>query len=225
MIKPEELQKDDLTGLYTRKAFLEVFAEALSRSKAGENEAPLSLALIDVDHFLHINEEHGHVAGDHILVGVADIIRERTPDTALGARYGGDEFAVMLPGFEREQAFLLLEQVRLELAGREFNTPQGKVIRGVPISGGVASFPVDGRTGVELIRKADHALYRAKYAGRSQIRLAFEERMVPKTSHYTQVQLERLARLAAEHKVSEADLLREAMDDLLTKYGVNDIES
>ena len=84
---------------------------------------------------------------------------------------------------------------------------------------------MDGRTENELFRKADHALYRAKSSGREQIRLAFEERMVPKTSHYTQTQLERLSRLADERKVSEADLLREAMDDFLTKYGVNDIET
>ncbi len=225
MIKPEVTQKDELTGFYTRRAFLEVFAEALSRAKAGENEAPLSLAMIDIDFFMRINDDYGHVAGDNVLVGVADTLREHMTGPAVGARYGGDEFAVLLPGFEREQAFLMLEQVRLAMASREFKTSQGKVIQGIPISGGVASFPVDGRTGAELIRKADHALYRAKSGGRSQIRLAFEERMVPKTAHFTQVQLELLAKLAAEHKVSEADLLREAMDDLLTKYRVNDIES
>jgi hypothetical protein len=75
------------------------------------------------------------------------------------------------------------------------------------------------------LRKADQALYRAKASGRNQIRLAYEERMVPKTTHYTQTQLERLSKLAQERGVNEADLLREAMDDFLTKYGVNDIET
>ena len=84
---------------------------------------------------------------------------------------------------------------------------------------------MDGRTENELFRKADHALYRAKASGRKQIRLAYEERMVPKTTHYTQTQLERLSKLAEERGVNEADLLREAMDDFLTKYGVNDIET
>ncbi|MFZ2098206.1 MAG: ribbon-helix-helix domain-containing protein [Anaerolineales bacterium] len=77
----------------------------------------------------------------------------------------------------------------------------------------------------ELFRKADHALYRAKASGRKQTRLAYEERMVTKTKHYTQTQLERLAKLAEERGVNEADLLREAMDDFLTRYGVNDIET
>jgi len=225
MIKSEGTQKDELTGLFTHKAFLTVFAEALSQAKAGENEKPLSLAMVDIDFFMHINEDYGHVGGDQVLVGVADVIRECSGEAALGSRYGGDEFVILFPGVEREQAFLTLEQIRQALKGREFKTAKGEVIQGIPISGGVASFPVDGRTGAELIRKADQALYRAKAGGRSQIRLAFEERMVPKTTHYTQTQLERLAKLAAEHKVSEADLLREAMDDLLTKYGVNDIES
>jgi hypothetical protein len=76
----------------------------------------------------------------------------------------------------------------------------------------------------ELLRKADQALYRAKMAGGGKIRLASDEKMVPKTSHYTQTQLERLTKLAAERQVGEAELLREAMDDLLAKYGVTEIE-
>ncbi len=225
MIKPEGPQKDELTGLHTRRAFLDVFAKELDRAKSGKSEMPLSLAMIDIDSFMNINDEYGHAAGDNVLVGVADMIRACVGEMAVGGRIGGDEFAVLFPGIEREQAFLRIEHFRQETSRQEFKTPQGKVIQGVPVSGGVASFPVDGRTGVELMRKADHALYRAKIAGRNQIRLAFEERMVPKTSHYTQTQLEQLAKLAAEHRVSEADLLREAMDDLLTKYFVDDIES
>ena len=73
----------------------------------------------------------------------------------------------------------------------EIKAGADRVIAGMSISGGVASFPVDGRSEVELLRKADQALYRAKVAGRGRIRLAYEERMVPKTTHYTQTQLER----------------------------------
>jgi predicted signal transduction protein with EAL and GGDEF domain len=98
-------------------------------------------------------------------------------------------------------------------------------VPGVPICGGLASFPIDGRARSELLRKADQALYRAKVDGRNRIRLAYEEKMVPKTTHYTQTQLERLAKLAGEQGAGEAEMLREALDDLLTRYGVNDIES
>jgi predicted signal transduction protein with EAL and GGDEF domain len=140
-------------------------------------------------------------------------------------RYGGDEFVIVFPNEEREQAFLKMEQIRQEVSHRELVTENRQTIHGIQISGGVASFPMDGRTENELLRKADHALYRAKAGGRNQIRLAYEERMVPKTTHYTQTQLERLSKLAEERGVNEADLLREAMDDFLTKYGVNDIET
>ena len=118
-----------------------------------------------------------------------------------------------------------MDKNRQELSQRELIAGVKQTIQGIFISSGVASFPMDGRTENELFRKADHALYRAKAGGRNQIRLAYEERMVPKTTHYTQTQLERLSKLAEERGVNEADLLREAMDDFLTKYGVNDIET
>lgn len=225
MVKAEVTHKDDLTGLYSRRGFLQRFGEALAEAKVSIHEAPLSLALLDVDHFFKINEEYGHITGDHVLVEVAEAVLANTGTNALVGRYGGDEFVILFPNEEREQAFLKMEKIRQELSQRELVAEDKRTIRGIYISGGVASFPMDGRTENELFRKADHALYRAKAGGRNQIRLAYEERMVPKTTHYTQTQLERLSKLADERGVNEADLLREAMDDFLTKYGVNDIET
>ena len=225
MVKNEPSQVDELTGLLSRRGFLERFGEALAHAKVNPQEAPLSLALLDVDHFFKINEQYGHVTGDHVLVAVAEGIKAHIGTNALVGRYGGDEFVIVFPNEEREQAFLKMEQIRQELSQRELVAEDRQTIHGIQISGGVASFPMDGRTENELLRKADHALYRAKAGGRNQIRLAYEERMVPKTTHYTQTQLERLSKLAEERGVNEADLLREAMDDFLTKYGVNDIET
>jgi len=225
MIKPDTSQIDDLTKLSSRKAFLEKFPQALKQAKANQQEQPLSMVLIDIDFFKAINDKHGHVTGDHVLVGVAKVIQSYAGEQALVGRYGGDEFVAVFPGEEREQVFLKLEKIRQEVGQQELMAEDGERIKGIHISAGVASFPVDGRTENELFRKADHALYRAKASGRDQIRLAFEERMVPKTTHYTQIQLERLSKLAEDRGVSEADLLREAMDDFLTKYGVNDIET
>jgi diguanylate cyclase (GGDEF)-like protein len=225
MIKPDKSQLDELTGLLNRRGFLERFCEMLVKAKSSSQEAPLSMALLDVDIFNKINEQYGHVTGDHVLVAVSEAIVVNAGNDALVGRYGGDEFVIVFPGEEREQAFLKTEQIRQALSRRDLLAEDGKTIQGIDISGGVASFPVDGRTENELFRKADHALYRAKANGRRQVRLAFEEKMVPKTTHYTQTQLERLSKLAEEKGVSEADLLREAMDDFLTKYGVNDIET
>jgi diguanylate cyclase (GGDEF)-like protein len=225
MVKPDSQQKDDLTGLFSRKAFLDQFSKLLLQAKSSLQETPLSLVLIDVDKFKSINDQYGHVTGDNVLVAVAQGIEEHAGKDSLVGRYGGDEFVIVFPNEEREQAFLKLEQIRQAMDRHELNVPESGMIKGIPISAGVASFPVDGRTENELWRKADHALYRAKVGGRNQIRLAYEERMVPKTTHYTQTQLERLSKLAEERGVNEADLLREAMDDFLTKYGVNDIET
>jgi diguanylate cyclase (GGDEF)-like protein len=225
MAKLEPSQVDDLTGLLSRKAFLEKFPIELKRSKASEKEIPLSLVLIDVDLFSVINKSYGHIMGDNVLTAVADVLRTQAGEEAVIGRYGGDEFIIIFPGEEREQSFLKMERIRQELNRRELITPDENLVKDISISGGVAAFPLDGRTENELFRKADHALYRAKAAGRNQIRLAYEERMVPKTTHYTQTQLERLTKLAEARGVSEADLLREAMDDFLTKYGVNDIET
>lgn len=225
MIKAEVAQKDDLTGIFSRRKFLEYFTDELEKAKGTSRETPLSLALLDVDHFYKINEQFGHLTGDHVLVAVAEAIRANSGDDAVAGRYGGDEFVIVFTGEEREQAFLKVEQIRKVLSQRELVAEDKQTIQGIFISGGVASFPMDGRTENELFRKADQALYRAKINGRNQVRLAYEERMVPKTTHYTQTQLERLSKLAEERGVNEADLLREAMDDFLTKYGVNDIET
>ncbi|MCJ7625930.1 MAG: GGDEF domain-containing protein [Anaerolineaceae bacterium] len=220
-----EITFDALTGLLNRKAFLEELTRQLSIAKSKNHETPLSVALLDIDFFFQINEDYGHLGGDNAISGFADVIREIIGDDVSAARYGGDEFALLMPGQEREQAFLLLEQIRVGVKAREFDAPGDRKIRNMSISGGLATFPVDGRTEYELLRKASQALYRAKMGEKGQIRLAYEERMLPKTAHFTQTQLERLGKLAEAHNVNEADLLRESVDDLLTKYEVNDIES
>jgi diguanylate cyclase (GGDEF)-like protein len=225
MNKTDVEQVDDLTKLLSRKALLEQFSAILGNAKASQQEIPLALAVMDIDKFKQFNDQYGHITGDNVLKAVAQVIREQAGKDALLGRFGGDEFVIIFPNEEREPAFLKLEQIRQVMSQQELTVPEGGPIHGIPISAGVAAFPVDGRTENELWRKADHALYRAKVGGRNQIRLAYEERMVPKTTHYTQTQLERLSKLAEERKVNEADLLREAMDDFLTKYGVNDIET
>ena len=219
------IQLDDLTGLLTKKAFRDNFSTHLSKAKNGPKEQPLAVGFFDLDGFLSVNETHGHAAGDQLLKVVAGVLVKMLPSSGKASRYGGDEFAVLLPGMEREQAFLLIEQIRAAVSMKEITVQSSNSLVRQTISAGIAAFPVDGRSEADLLRKADQALYRAKLAGRNQVRLAYEEKMVPKTAHFTQTQLERLSALAEAHGASDAELLREAVDDLLTKYEVNDIES
>jgi len=218
---------DRLTGFLTRKQFDDLLREKLEGSRDGGRE--ISLLMIDIDFFKTVNDSHGHAAGDAVIRRVASCIREHCDSGAVFGRYGGEEFAVLLPAMEREQAFLAAERVRaaMEETGRYSvnNEEDDSIEVNVTISAGVAAFPTDGRDASELLRKVDQALYRAKNTGRNKVCIAQEEKMATKTTHYTLTQLERLARLAKEENIGEAALLREALDDLLFKYKVSDVES
>ncbi len=222
---------DPLTHFLRRAAF-EEFIEEVMEEAIRENRI-FTLAYLDIDKFAHINEVHGHIGGDLILESLGNVIRETTGADAVpgkfgtvAGRYGGDEFAIYFPDVEREQTFLTMEQTRSQVERTEkFQNDDTTVEDQVTISCGIASYPVDGSTIHEILRKADQALYKAKKAGRNKIMLAYEERMIPKTAHFTQTQLERLSQLAEEQGVGEAVLLREALDDLLSKYVVTKIEN
>jgi diguanylate cyclase (GGDEF)-like protein len=223
-MSPTNPQEDSLTGLLTRKVFLEEFSNLIQAATL--NQQTFSLGMVDIDDFLHVNERYGHQAGDDVIIAVANVLKQSVEPGAILGRYGGDEYAILFPKMEREQAFLCLEKAREQIEKLGIPSADGKYqVEGLTISGGVSSFPIDGRLEAELLRKADHALYRAKDSGRNKIRLAYEERMVPKTTHFTVTQLERLSKLASEKGIGEAELLREALDELLVKYGVNEIES
>jgi diguanylate cyclase (GGDEF)-like protein len=223
MTEPLSTSHDLLTGLINRKTFHDLFDKALEKSKSS-NE-PLSLAFIDIDHFLTLNDTYGHSGGDDVLVALAEILREKAGENDIICRYGGDEFAILFPSAEREQVFLLVEEIRTSAASQTIPLSKSEQkIQGISISAGIACAPIDGCLKSEIMRKADQALYRAKLTGRGKVRLAYDERMVPKTSHYTQTQLERLTKLAGERQAGEAELLREALDDLISKYSVNEIE-
>lgn len=173
----------------------------------------LMIALIDLDKFEHINEDFGIEEGDRVLIETGRYIREKVSPSAKVYRIGGDEFGVIFTGTEeKEDIFLLLEDIRKNYP---VETPD-KVHMTITI--GMATAFEDANRTPELIRKADSALYRAKVNGRNKVAMAKEEKMIPKTSHYTQDQLQRLAILAKHEGVGEAILLREALDMLLKKY-------
>ena len=207
-----------------RRLWIASLSEAVEQAQT--EDLILSLVLLDIDHFMQVNDLHGHSVGDAVIRRVAEVIRSTIPESAISARYGGEEFVVLLPGLEREQALLLAEQMRSTAdAETDYVTDEKSVKLVVKLSGGVSAYPTDGRTTSEILRKADQALYRAKDTGRNKVCIAEEECMAAKTSHFTLTQLARLSRLGKEEGVGEAVLLREALDDLLIKYKVSDIES
>lgn len=205
-------ETDAMTGLLTRRTFDERYRKLFE--KARREGKPLSLAIFDIDELMGINDKYGHDAGDIAIKMVADKIKELAGEGAISGRIGGDEFAMLFPDSEREEAFLTLERIRAEIENNQ------ELEVKVTVRGGLATYPVDGRSEREIMRKADQALYTSFVAGRNRVSLARDERKVTKTTHYTPTQLERLEKLAEDIDVGEAELLREALDDLLSKYDV-----
>jgi diguanylate cyclase (GGDEF)-like protein len=210
---------DTLTKTYIHSVFRKQLKESLD--KAVQADEPISLAYVDVDRFKQINDTHGHDIGDEVLKSLAKCLMESVADQGMVSRYGGEEFIILLPEMEKEQAFLLFEGIRRDIhKEHRFTVNDQSATVTLAVSVGVSSFPDDGHVEQDLIRKAIDALYRAKMTGRNKVCLAREERMVTKTSHYSQGQLERLSILAKREGMGEAVLLREALDDLLRKYDV-----
>jgi diguanylate cyclase (GGDEF)-like protein len=193
-------------------------------AKAAESDRSVSIALVDLDDFARVNDKHGTDVGDEVLRLTTRQLSELGVEGQLLFRHtfraGGDEFVILMPGVEKENAFLALERERAAFAGEHELAAGGcELSIQVTFSAAVATYPEDGTRPQDVMRKASDALYRAKSTGRNKVCLAKEERMVTKTSHYTQAQLARLSLLAKKEGVGEAVLLREALDEMLRKYG------
>ena len=188
---------------------------ALLNSDAEADGEVIAIALIDCDDFMHINQDFGREEGDRILIEMGRFLRDSLPQGAKVYRIGGDEFGIIFRGTqEREEIFLFLNDLKNRY---DVRTPDG--VRQTLTIGMATAFE-DASRCAELIRKADGALYRAKVSGRNKVAMAKEEKMVPKTSHFTQDQLQRLAKLSKREGVGEAILLREGLDLLLKKYDI-----
>ena len=156
---------DSLTGLYNRGTFLAEFEREVSRSARGG--PAFSLAIFDLDHFKLINDRYGHPVGDSVLKAFADALPASIRKHDVVGRYGGEEFALLMPQTGKETAVRVAERVRRELEARGVSV-DGKRIE-VTVSGGIASEGVDGQDWDALLTAADSALYEAKHAGRNRI--------------------------------------------------------
>jgi diguanylate cyclase (GGDEF)-like protein len=156
---------DNLTGLFNRTFFFAAVEREIARSaRSGRG---FCLLMMDLDGLKEINDRHGHFFGDRVLRGVGEVIRSggRRIDTA--ARYGGDEFVVLLPETDPTGAYVLAEKIRLGVADLRVDVA-GTLLQ-PSISIGVVSYPEDGRTSDELMITADSSMYRSKRAGKNRV--------------------------------------------------------
>jgi diguanylate cyclase (GGDEF)-like protein len=158
---------DPLTGLFNRGHFSEVFAQEIAR--AGRTDLPFSVLICDVDHFKLVNDDYGHQTGDAVLQQLSKILTGQFRSTDIVARFGGEEFVVLLPNTDRETTLHLAETLREVVAGNAFTDPSREVIRAVTLSIGAASYPDDGLDPDSLLSHADQALYQAKTDGRDKV--------------------------------------------------------
>ena len=161
----EKSRIDELTGLFNRRHFEERLKEEVSRhSRYGD---VFSIFMIDLDNFKAYNDTYGHPAGDTLLSQMGKIIKGSVRNIDRAFRYGGDEFVVILPQTTREDAYVVAERVRVQIA-----KAMGKKAIAVTCSIGLANYPADGVVADELVDVADNALYHAKRAGGNQILLS-----------------------------------------------------
>ncbi|HKQ98896.1 MAG TPA: GGDEF domain-containing protein, partial [Candidatus Polarisedimenticolia bacterium] len=129
---------------------------------------PLSIIFLDLDGFKNVNDRHGHMWGSRTLVEVGAVVRETVRTIDVVARFGGDEFTVILPQTDRQGARVIAERLRERIAAARYLMAYGIDVH-LTASLGIATYPEDGRTGDDLLACADRAMYRAKEAGKDRV--------------------------------------------------------
>jgi len=161
----EQAIRDDLTGVHNRRHFVAIAEQELERAR--RDDMKLSLVMMDVDHFKHINDLHGHLCGDVALRAVGSMLRATTRAGDLACRLGGEEFAVLMVETQHESAIERAEQWRATLAEMTI-LADGTALK-LTASFGVATFPDQAGSLVELLKVADTRMYRAKSLGRDRV--------------------------------------------------------
>jgi diguanylate cyclase (GGDEF)-like protein len=155
---------DPLTGVFNRRTFIELADQELARSR--RSGTPLSLMILDLDHFKRVNDTYGHLAGDQVLIAFTQLIKDCVRRGDLVVRYGGEEFCVLLPGSTLAASTALAERIRTACAANALTERSFKVT----VSIGVTAYAGDtGTTLADLLARADEALYLAKDEGRNRV--------------------------------------------------------
>ncbi|PWJ67072.1 MULTISPECIES: GGDEF domain-containing protein [unclassified Fibrobacter] len=166
----ENAKVDALTGLHNRRWLEDMYTREINRSNAGNFK--LSAFMMDIDHFKHVNDTYGHLAGDQVLISVAQTIVQCLRPSDMPVRYGGEEFTVFLPGTSTENAKVIAERLRASVERKEITLPSGEIIHAT-ISVGFTE-RVENDTVSSIIQRADKALYHAKENGRNRVCLTLD---------------------------------------------------
>ncbi len=157
---------DDCTGLYNARHLFTVLGEEVHRSERFGYE--LALLFLDLDHFKRVNDEHGHLVGSALLAQVGQFLRENLRLVDAAFRYGGDEFALLLPQTSREGAILVARRLMHVFHSREWMPAESVALR-LTASIGISVFPADGTTPKDIVQRGDEMMYIVKQAGRDNI--------------------------------------------------------
>jgi diguanylate cyclase (GGDEF)-like protein/PAS domain S-box-containing protein len=162
-----QVNHDFLTGLNSRSWFMRQAEIELHRAARYSN--PLSVLMLDIDFFKHINDTHGHQAGDMVLKSVADLCKHMLRDSDICGRLGGEEFALLLPETDHHQAFEVAERLRAGIEKAKIILPSDETTLQLTVSMGVSSMTTKEDTVESMIARADKALYEAKHTGRNRV--------------------------------------------------------
>jgi diguanylate cyclase (GGDEF)-like protein len=166
-IVKEEASTDSLTGLHNRRYLFETAKEVAQKAIA--HHSPVSVFIFDIDHFKRYNDINGHAEGDRILVELSRLLKENSRGTDVVARFGGEEFIVLMPDTDKDSSLRYAEKIRKVIEEYPFNHREKQPSGYISISGGIAAFPFDGNSLSAVIRRADEALYESKRSGRNRV--------------------------------------------------------
>jgi diguanylate cyclase (GGDEF)-like protein len=157
-----ELKKDPLTGLYNRRSFEESLEAEIVRN--GENGEKAYIAIFDIDHFKNVNDTYGHSNGDVVIKALCKMLKEKSKDTGLAFRYGGEEFVILFSDIDLPKVINVVEDIRTEFRCYYFQFMNNS---GITCSCGIAEY-APGESSKAWFNRADNSLYQAKEAGRNR---------------------------------------------------------